>query len=305
MKKPIIVSVIMALMLLMGGSFVLAQPQNSANEEKPTFYRLTPGVYVNGWPRFTIHYPKDWVERHPMPQETFVASAPGPVPYPALIVAPFPTLLLSGSLLPSLEVFKDSLANALRAIATDVTLVSDKPSRLRDGSPAREVELQMVLNGAPMNVMGLVTRKGDLWVNTAIESRNGKIGEDLKTILYSIEFEPDKDKPVKVPPDVQEFLDKMDNDLVSHDVAKVMNHYSDRFLNSGNKKADTERILRQIIGPITSCEIGITEFIVAGDRAYLAGFIIGYWGKAMLTETSIIKENGEWKWYGNQRDVSR
>jgi hypothetical protein len=34
----------------------------------------------------------------------------------------------------------------------------------------------------------------------AIESLNGKIGEDLKTILYSIEFEPDKDKAVKVPP---------------------------------------------------------------------------------------------------------
>jgi hypothetical protein len=53
MKKPIVVSVIMALMLLVWGLFALAHAQDPAKEEKPTFYRLTPGVYVNGWPRFS------------------------------------------------------------------------------------------------------------------------------------------------------------------------------------------------------------------------------------------------------------
>jgi hypothetical protein len=37
MKKLIFVSVIMALMLLMGSSFALAQSQDLAKEEKPTF----------------------------------------------------------------------------------------------------------------------------------------------------------------------------------------------------------------------------------------------------------------------------
>ena len=185
-----------------------------------------------------------------------------------------------------------------------MTLVSDKPSRLRDGSPAREVELQMVLNGAPMNVMGLVTKKGDLWVNTAIESRNGKIGEDLKAILYSIEFEPGKDEPVKVPPDVQEFLERSSSATVAHDVTQLMTYYSDRYLNSGTRKGEMERFQKMIIGRITSFEIVITDFIPAGDKAYLTGFTIGWWGKAPILETSIIKENGEWKWYGNERDVS-
>jgi hypothetical protein len=63
MKKLIILIMIMALMLLAWISFALAQPQDPAKEGKPTFYRLTPGVYVNGWPRFIITYPKDWVER--------------------------------------------------------------------------------------------------------------------------------------------------------------------------------------------------------------------------------------------------
>jgi hypothetical protein len=60
MKKPIVVSVIMALALLAGG-LIPAYAQDPAKEEKPTFYRLTPGVYVNGWPRCTVHYPKEWV----------------------------------------------------------------------------------------------------------------------------------------------------------------------------------------------------------------------------------------------------
>jgi hypothetical protein len=62
MKKLIVVSMIMVLILLMGSSFSPAHAQDIAKEEKPTFYRLTPGVYVNGWPRFTVTYPKNWVE---------------------------------------------------------------------------------------------------------------------------------------------------------------------------------------------------------------------------------------------------
>jgi predicted Ser/Thr protein kinase len=83
-----------------------------------------------------------------------------------------------------------------------------------------------------------------------------------------------------------------------------MAHYSDRYLNSGVRKGEVERFQRQIIGSITAFEIGITDFEAAGDRAYLTGFVSTYFGKGMLQEISIIKENGEWKWYGNQRDVS-
>jgi len=63
MKKPIAVSVIAAATLLGGSSFAPAQAQDSANDWKPTFYRLTPDLYVNGWPRFTMSYPKDCVEQ--------------------------------------------------------------------------------------------------------------------------------------------------------------------------------------------------------------------------------------------------
>jgi len=297
MKRLIVLPLVMAAMFLAWGSVAPARAQDSAKDDKPTFYHLVPGTYVNGWPRFTVHYPRHWVERHPMPQEFFRASAPGPVPSPAFVYAP------GAPNRPPLDKFAEYVASMFKNMATDVTIISDKPSRLRDGTPAREFELRMLLNGAPDNVMGLVAQKGDVLVNMGVDSPNGKIGEDLKAIIYSIEFEPDKDKPVKVPPDVQEFLDKHSNDIVSHDLAKVMTHYSDRYLNSGEKKGEVERFWRWMIGSVTSISGAVTDFVPAGDKAYLAGFVTGNFGIAQTRETSIIREGGEWKWYGNQREV--
>ena len=298
MKKLIVVSVIMALTLLAWGSFAPAQLQNPVDEEKPTFYRLTPGVYVNGWPRFTISYPKDWVERPPgwAGGNIFAVSSPNAVPFPESRVVVFQNL--PGSDNPDFVVpFFKSLG------FRDVTVVSEKPSQLRDDTPAREVELHMVINGAPAIWLGLTTKRGDMLVRVEVITLGEKVGEDLKAIPYSLQFEPDKDEPVKVPPDIQGFLNKFDNDIVSHDVAKVMANYSDRYLNSGTRKGEMERFWRQTIGFWISLKETITDFVPAGDRAYLTGFVITNFGTSQFTETSIIKENGEWKWYGNQRDV--
>ena len=57
MKRLIIPSLIMAITLLAGG--FLAQAQTPAIDLKPTFLSSTPGLYVNGWPAFTVSYPKE------------------------------------------------------------------------------------------------------------------------------------------------------------------------------------------------------------------------------------------------------
>jgi hypothetical protein len=84
-----------------------------------------------------------------------------------------------------------------------------------------------------------------------------------------------------------------------------MAYFSDRYLESGSRKDEVEWFWRQAIGPVTSLEWGITDFVPAGDKAYLAGFINFNTGKWALLGTSIIKENGQWKWYGNQRDTAQ
>jgi hypothetical protein len=72
------------------------------------------------------------------------------------------------------------------------------------------------------------------------------------------------------------------------------------------KKGEIERFYRQFIGSIISWEVGITDLVQAGDKVHLAGFIVINGSKVPFLGggTSIIKESGEWKWYGNQRDVS-
>jgi hypothetical protein len=186
--------------------------------------------------------------------------------------------------------------------ATDLTVVSDKPSRLRDGTPAQEVEFKMVVNGEAYNVVNIAPKKGDFLVYVGVATNSPKIGEDLKAIIYSLEFQQGKDELVKVPADIQAFLDNLRIAWISHDLANLMTHYSDRYLNSGVRKGEMERVWRQIIGFTTSFEIFITDFIPAGNRAHLTGFVTINGLKAPVTNISIIKENGEWKWYGNQRD---
>ncbi len=300
MKRLIVLSLIIGSMILMAGFPAPTKAQSPAPDDKPTFYHLVPGTYVNGWPRFTVHYPKDWVER-PLPPgggDAFSAGAPGPARSAALSVG-------VGSYPAPLETFARVCLPVLRAMgATNPTLVSDKPSQLKDGTPAREIEIDFVINGTPTKFVAVAVKKGDVVIYANMRSPGGKMGDDLKAFLYSLEFQPDQDEPVKVPPHVQEFLDKHCNDVVSHDVAKVMSHYSDRYLNSGEKKGEVERYYRQLIGSITSHEISVTDFDAAGDKAYLAGFVTSnFWRRAPVRETSIIKEDGEWKWYGNQREV--
>ena len=137
---------------------------------------------------------------------------------------------------------------------------------------------------------------------------NGLLVAPVRPVALAVSVYPvqilSMDKPVKVPPDVEAFFDKVDSDILSHDLATVMCHYSERYLDSGMRKGELERSWRQNIIGITSAHGVKTDFVADGDKAYFTGFIGSWFGKSMLLETSIIKENGEWRFYGNQRDVA-
>ena len=87
MKKLIVLSIIMAVVLLVAAP---AQAQAPANNLKPTFINPTPtpGLYVNGWPAFTVSYPKEWVEVPSTgPANVFMAAAVRPDSYPSPVLA--------------------------------------------------------------------------------------------------------------------------------------------------------------------------------------------------------------------------
>jgi hypothetical protein len=310
MRRSIVLSVATVFLLLAGTSAISSSAQDAANDQTPTFYRLVPGTYVNGWPRCTVHYPKDWPERFPAPQEIFRAGAPD-TPAPggssAFLFVFAPYCAPFGTPLPQLDKVTDRIVSLFRRIATDVTVLYDRPSRLRDGTPARESEIRFVINGVSGNGFNLTAqtnKSGQYLINMGLAGQppEGTIREDLKAILYSIECDQNKDRPVTVPPDVQELLHKTSSAFVAHDFAQAMTNYSDRYLNSGRTKIERERFYREVFGSITSFEFTITDFVPAGEKAYLTGYATTNLGAVPVIDTAIIKEDGQWKWYGNQRD---
>ena len=318
MKKPTVLSLIMAGIVLMAGFSAPSQAQTPARDLKPTFISPTPGLYVNGWPPFTVSYPKEWVEvpsTGPANVLMAAASRPDSYPSPVLAIGVFPAPL-------PLEDWAKIMMPVWVAFFTDIKVLSDKPSQLKDGTPAREVEVEFVtkmditgssIKNAPKNNGLLVATKKDVtWVSIWQSDDKGRIGEDLRRVAYSLTFLPGREEPVNVPPDVRAFLDMYCADTVSHDVKTIMAHYSDRFRHSGGSKAAYEQWFRNdpaspIKRGVTSCEATVTVFEPRGDKAYVDGFISEKAKgdpnalKEPMMFQQIINEHGEWRWYGNQK----
>ena len=310
MKRIIALSLLTAAMLG-GGILAPAHAQTPGNDLKPTFISPTPGLYVNGWPAFTAPYPKDWVEV-PLPGPGFVFSAGTPRPD-----------LPPSSYLPSLSIYVIPNPLPLEDWAklwmpiwveyfTDIKVLSDKPSQLKDAIPAREVEYEAVpKNGPPKrNFLFLATKKDATWVAIILADDREKIGEDLRGIAYSLTFQPGRETPVNLPSDVRAFLDMYCVDVMSHDVKAVMAHFSDRFRHSGASKAFVEQWIRNDPGfqrGFTLCEETVTVFEPRGDKAYIDGFSMmkakgdADAAKIPMSFQQIINEHGQWKWFGNQK----
>jgi len=234
MKRLIVLSLLMVVLLLVAAP---THAQTPANDLKPTFINPTPGLYVNGWPAFPVSYPKEWGEAFMALGDVFSAGASRPN------LPPSPVLTISVFFPPSY--FRlDDWASENGPLWVDlgrcIKVLSDKPSQLKDGTPAREGELEWVTrtdaagrsveNGAKIYHLLLVTERDGIWVEIRLSDDRGRIGDDLKRIAYSLTFQPDREKPVQVPPDVRAFLDMHCTDAASGDVKTIMAHFSDRFL---------------------------------------------------------------------------
>ena len=296
-------------MLLVGNFSVPTQAQSPASQMKPTFLAPTPGTYVHGWPAFAVSYPKDWVEQPARPGEVIRVADPNSktvprIPNFVITVFPIPLPIDSWS-----KIFLPIFSRSGR----DFKIMYDKPSQLKDGTPAQEAELEWIRNdGVRVNMLLLNTRKYAPWISIIAASDKGKIDEDLKNYAYSLTFQPAREEPVKVPSDVQEFLNRFCGDLVSGNMERIIPNYSEQFLHQSMNKAFLEQWFRNDpISPIqlgvTSSEPTVTIFEAQGDKAYVDGFYTSKMRNAAnavripMNNQQIIKENGQWKWYGNQK----
>ncbi len=253
-----------------------------------------PGLYINDWPVFSLSYPSNWIEKTPGPQEVFRVD--GSQGFPSLRISVPPGMGMP------LEFSTRRYIPELSKIGKDINVIYEKGIKLKDGSAAHEAEIEWVLNsGTKLNTLFVTAKRDTLWILISISDRKGKIGEDLRQIAYSLTIKPGEEKSVEVPADIREFLDQLSKDIVSHDIAKVMIHYSDQFLHNGIGKADIEAFYNMVISGIASFQPNITKFELQKNKAYLAGYtIIGGSAKFPFRGT-LIRENGKWIFYGNQK----
>lgn len=110
-----------------------------------------------------------------------------------------------------------------------------------------------------------------------------------------------------VPDDLRQMYRDYSAALLSHDIERAMSFFSERYLHEGRDKAQRRAFTLEWINDLTRHEIQLTRFTpIDGHRAFIegrgddnfVGFVIG-------PEMQVIKENGRWKLYGNQKRYDR
>ena len=81
----------------------------------------------------------------------------------------------------------------------------------------------------------------------------------------------------------------------------MANLISDRFLYDGVTKQMALKFLSEISSYTAEAKIIITKFETEGDEVKIDVLLKDkYFEAPFMTGSKLIKENGNWKWYGNQ-----
>ncbi len=108
-------------------------------------------------------------------------------------------------------------------------------------------------------------------------------------------------KAVELPPDVKAFITNYNQVLSDTNMMKIANFFSDRYLHDGFTKQMVLKWLTRTLSYTSGAKIIITKFEPEGDEVKIDGLLKDkYFEAPFITGSMLIKENGQWKWYGNQ-----
>jgi CubicO group peptidase (beta-lactamase class C family) len=108
-------------------------------------------------------------------------------------------------------------------------------------------------------------------------------------------------KAVELPPDVKAFITDYDQARRDKDLVTMANLISDQFLYDGVTKQMALRFLSGISVYTAEAKIIITKFEPEGDKVKMDVLLKDkYFEAPFMTGSRLIKESGNWKWYGNQ-----
>lgn len=109
-----------------------------------------------------------------------------------------------------------------------------------------------------------------------------------------------------IPADLQQFVIDFNAAMRSRDLERVMAFYSDRYLQDGRDKPAHRSFIDGWIGGISDFRLRLTYFApIDRERAYIAADIKRVIGMELESRKTpdyqVIKENGQWRWLGNQK----
>ena len=110
-------------------------------------------------------------------------------------------------------------------------------------------------------------------------------------------------KDFKPPAEVQKFLDDFGAAAEGKDLDAIMSFYSDKFLLNGKGKESVRKTWTNAMqaSPKRSFKVILSKFKQKGDIGHVAGQILTNGHTLPLRTSMMIKENGVWRWYGNQQ----
>ncbi len=110
-------------------------------------------------------------------------------------------------------------------------------------------------------------------------------------------------KAVEVPLEIQTFLDEYNRARKTKNMAVISDFISDRFLYRGVNKNMALQFLQGMSDYTAEAVLIITRFKLNGDEAILDVWLQDryFYEAAFMTETKLVKEGGQWRWYGNQQ----
>jgi CubicO group peptidase (beta-lactamase class C family) len=108
-------------------------------------------------------------------------------------------------------------------------------------------------------------------------------------------------KAVELPTDVKAFIADYDQARFNKDLIKMADLISDRFLYSGVTKQMAVEFLSRNLSYMSQAKMIITKFEPEGNEVKIDVWLKDkYFDAPFMIGSKLIKENEDWKWFGNQ-----
>jgi len=147
-------------------------------------------TFRNEAPGFSIQYPENWIQLEVAPRMGNAVFYASQEPGRDLTIRVDDQRDPTQSTGDSLKTVTANLASMVRVLGTDINILSDQQTKLKDGTPAAEGLLEFRRAGMhKVKLLTLITTCEDKWITVVIGVIPDFYKEEFRDILYSLKFD--------------------------------------------------------------------------------------------------------------------